>query len=307
MQFRSPGALLVMLSFLSAHGMCQSLKPGLAGMAPSKWITIRNTHAPGKTYRFNGTDTKRFTQEEYFIRAWVPVVHSKKVTVLLGPNYRTEQLEFKSTGENPVSHMEGWNLRTFAMDLNSIIKLDSTSWFVFTSHINKTGDFGKLTWDQIPTNYTLSASFLRRKSANKEIGFGIMMNKSFKVTVLPVFLLNYNFSENAGLELLLPKRIAFRKNISPSDIIYLKSEAVSRTYYINQLNSHALGVCRRVDIDMGVSYNRKIGSYAGVELFAGYRQNISNRLIEGAVPIQTSGFAGTIEFYIQPPKFKKRK
>ena len=287
--------------------MCQSLKPGLAGMAPSKWITIRNTHAPGKAYRFNGTDTKRFTQEEYFIRAWLPVVHSKRVTVLLGPNYRTEQLEFKSNGENPVSHMAGWNLRTFAMDLNSIIKLDSTSWFVFTSHINKTGDFGSLTWDQIPTNYTLSTSFLRKLSANKEIGFGVMMNKSFKVTVLPVFLLNYNFSENAGLEMVLPKRIAFRKNISPSDIIYLKSEAVSRTYYINQLNSHALGVCRRVDIDMGVSYNRKISSYAGVELFAAYRQNVSNRLIEGAVPVRTSGFAGTIELYIQPPKFKKKK
>ncbi|MCE7067366.1 DUF6268 family outer membrane beta-barrel protein [Dyadobacter sp. CY326] len=307
MQFRSPGAFLIIISMLSGHAMCQSLKPGLEGMAPSKWLTFRNTHAPGKTFRFNGTDTKRFTQEEYFVRAWVPLVHSKKVTVILGPNYRTEQLEFKSTGENPVSHMEGWNLRTFALDLNSFVKLDSSSWFIFTSHVNKSGDFGQLKWDQIPANYTLSASFLHRKSANKEIGFGVMMNKSFKVTVLPVFILNYNFSENTGLEMMLPKKISLRKNISPSDIIYFKSEAVTRTYYINQLNNPALGVCRRVDIDMGVSYNRRIGAYAGVEIFGGYRQNISNRLIEGAVPVRTSGFAANIELYVQPPKFKKRK
>ncbi|MCF2489868.1 DUF6268 family outer membrane beta-barrel protein [Dyadobacter sp. CY347] len=307
MQFRGSRPFFVILTLLSAHAMCQSLKPGLEGMAPSKWLTIRNTHAPGKTYRFNGTDTKRFSQEEYFMRAWVPLVHNKKMAVLLGPNYRTEQLEFKSTGENPISHMEGWNLRTFALDLNSVVKLDSSSWFIFTSHMNKSGDFGRLFWSEIPINYTLSASFLRKKSANKEVGFGVMMNKSFRVTVLPVFIFNYNFSDNSGLEMMLPKKIAFRKNLSPSDIIYLKSEAVSRTYYLHEFNSDALGVCRRVDIDLGMSYNRKIGNYAGVELFAGYRQNISNRLIEGAVPVQTSGFAGTIELYVQPPKFKRRK
>lgn len=307
MQFRSPGPFFVILTLLSAHAVCQSLKPGLEGMAPSKWLTIRNTHAPGKTYRFNGTDTKRFTQEEYFMRAWVPLVHNKKVTVLLGPNYRAEQLEFKSTGENPVSHMEGWNLRTFAMDLNSVVKLDSSSWFIFTSHINKSGDFGSLDWQEIPVNFTLSASFLRKKSLNKEVGIGVMMNKSFRVTVLPIFIFNYNFSNSSGLEMMLPKKIAFRKNISPSDIIYFKSEAVSRTYYLRKFNEDALGVCRRVDIDMGVSYNRKIGNYAGVEIFGGYRQNISNRLIEGAVPVRTSGLAATIEFYVQPPKFKKRK
>ena len=307
MQFRSPGPLFVILTLLSAHAVCQSLKPGLEGMAPSKWLTFRNTHAPGKTYRFNGTDTKRFTQEEYFMRAWVPLVHSKKVTVLLGPNYRTEQLEFKSTGENPVSHMEGWNLRTFALDLNSMIKLDSSSWFIFTSHVNKSGDFGRLYWREIPVNFTLSASFLRKKSSNKEVGLGVMMNKSFRVTVLPVFIFNYNFSNNSGLEMMLPKKIAFRKNLSPSDIIYFKSEAVSRTYYLHQFNTDALGVCRRVDIDMGVSYNRRLGNYAGVEIFGGYRQNVSNRLIEGAVPVRTSGLAATVELYIQPPKFKKRK
>lgn len=307
MQFRSPGLFFVLLTLLSAHAMCQSLKPGLEGMGPSKWLTFRNTHAPGKTFRFNGTDTKRFTQEEYFMRAWVPLVHNKKFVVLLGPNYRTEQLEFKSAGENPVQHMEGWNLRTFALDLNSVVKMDSISWLIFTSHVNKSADFGRLSWQNVPVNYTLSASFLHKKSVNKEIGFGVMMNRSFKVTVLPVFIFNYNFANNTGLEMMLPKKIVFRKNLSPSDIIYLKSEAVSRTYYLEQVNDASLGVCRRVDIDMGMSYNRKISNYAGVELFAGYRKNVSSRLIEGAVPVRASGFAATIELYIQPPRFKKSK
>ncbi|MEO6287863.1 MAG: DUF6268 family outer membrane beta-barrel protein [Dyadobacter sp.] len=307
MHFRRPEVFVVFLSLLSMTAVCQSLKPGLTGMAPSKWLTFRTTHAPGKVYRFAGAGTKTYTNEEMYVRAWVPLLHKDKVTILLGPSYRTEQLELKSVGENPVSSMQGWNLRTFALDLNSIIKLDTASWLVVTSHINKSGNFADLSSSQIPLNYTFSASFLKRKSANKEIGAGLIVNKSYKLTVLPVFVFNYNFSENEGVEIMLPKKVAWRHNLSSSDILYLKAESVTRTYYINKLVDASPEVCRRVDIDMGISYNRKLGHYAGFEVFGGYRKNISSKLIAGAMPIKASGLAATVEFYIQPPRFNRKK
>jgi bifunctional DNA-binding transcriptional regulator/antitoxin component of YhaV-PrlF toxin-antitoxin module len=307
MQFRRPDAFVVFLSLLSMTAVCQSLKPGLTGMAPSKWLTLRTTHAPGKVYRFPGAGAKTYTNEEIYVRAWVPLLHKDKVTILLGPNYRTEQLELKSLGENPVSSMQGWNLRTFGLDLNSIVKLDTTSWLILTSHINKSGNFAVLSSSQIPFNYTFSASFLKKKSANKEIGAGLIVNKSYKLTVLPVFIFNYNFSENEGVEIMLPKKVAWRHNLSPSDILYFKAESVTRTYYINKLADALPEVCRRVDIDMGISYNRKLGHYAGFELFGGYRKNISSKLIEGAMPVKTSGLAATIELYIQPPRLNRKK
>ncbi|WAC13796.1 DUF6268 family outer membrane beta-barrel protein [Dyadobacter pollutisoli] len=307
MQFRRPEAFVVFLSLLSMTAVCQSLKPGLTGMAPSKWLTLRTTHAPGKVYRFPGAGTKTYTNEEMFVRAWVPLLHKDKVTILLGPNYRTEQLELKSVGENPVSSMQGWNLRTFGLDLNSIVRLDTTSFLILTSHINKSGNFAVLSSSQIPLNYTVSASFLKKKSANKEIGAGLIVNKSFKLTVLPVLIFNYNFSENEGVEIMLPKKVAWRHNLSASDILYVKAESVTRTYYINKLADASPEVCRRVDIDMGISYNRKLGHYAGFEMFGGYRKNISSKLIEGAMPVRTSGLAATIELYVQPPRFNRKK
>ncbi|WP_229252774.1 DUF6268 family outer membrane beta-barrel protein [Dyadobacter helix] len=276
-------------------------------MAPSKWLTIRHTHAPGKVYRFPGAGTKTFTQEEYFFRAWLPVIHKEKVSVILGPHYRTEQWEMKSSGENPISHMSDWKLRSFGLDLRSLVKLDSSSWLVLTSHISKSGNFGELTARQIPFNYTFSSAFLKRLSPDKEIGAGVMVNRSFKLTVLPVLLFNYNFSENAGLEMILPQRISFRRNLSPSDIIYLKGEAVTRTYYLRQVSATDPGVCRRVDVDLGLSYNRRLGNYAGFEVFGGYRTNLTNKLVEGASPVKTSGLTATVELYVQPPKFKRKK
>ncbi|WP_229216680.1 DUF6268 family outer membrane beta-barrel protein [Dyadobacter sp. 3J3] len=300
-------ALIVFLCTIGANVFSQSLKPGLTGMAPSKWMTMRYTHSPGKVYDFPNAGAKKFTHEEYYFRAWLPVVHSDKVTILMGPNYRTEQFEIKTPGDNPIQKMGGWNLRSFGMDVNAIVKLDSTSWLVTTSNFSKSGNFDDLTFKQVPINYTVSATFLRKKSANKEIGFGAMLNKSYKLTVLPVFVFNYNYADNAGIEMMLPKRIAWRRNLSPNDIIYLKAETVSRTYYVNSSNNDLPGVYRRVDVDMGISYNKKLGNFGGVDIMAGYRKNLSTKMVEGGIPIKTSGLAVTVDFYIQPPRFHKKK
>lgn len=308
MLFGYRSALTLVFSFcFTSTVFCQSDKPGLIGMSPSKWLTFRNTHSPGKVYGFPGAGSKTYTHEEYFVRAWIPAVHSKRIIVLLGPNYRTEQFELKTPGENPISKMGGWNLRSYGLDINSFVKLDSTSWLVTTSHFGKSGNIAELSLKQIPLNYTLSASFLKKRSINKEIGFGVMLNQSYKLTILPVLIFNYNYADNAGIEMMLPKRIAWRRNLSAKDILYLKAESVTRTYFINPSGNDVPGVYRRVDVDMGLTYNRKINNLIGVEISAGYRKNLTTKLIDGAVPIKTSGPALTLDLYIQPPKFKGRK
>jgi hypothetical protein len=297
-------AMVLLLCIVNSNAPCQSLKPGLPGMAPSKWLTFRATHAPGKVYQFPNAQSKKFTNEEFFVRAWLPVVKSNRVTVLLGPNYRTEQFELKTAGENPISAMQGWNLRTFGLDLTSLVRMDSTSWLVTTGHVNKSGNLAEIPLKDIPVNFTVSASFVKRRSENKEIGAGLMVNQSFRTTILPVLIFNYNYAENGGFEIMLPKRVAWRNNLSPNDILYVKAESVTRTYYINPLGTDRHDVCRRVDVDLGLTYNRKIGNFLGIELSAGYRKNLSSRLVSGAVPIRTSGLAMTFDVYVQPPRFK---
>jgi hypothetical protein len=47
----------------------------------------------------------------------------------------------------------------------------------------------------------------------------------------------------------------------------------------------------------------------GVELFAGYRQNISNALPHDDKPVTNSGWVGSLEIYFTPPVgiFKRRR
>ena len=294
------GFVACSLTLLNSYCFAQDLQPGLPGMGPSKWITIEHTQAPGARYRSANSETQRYTQEDIYVRAWVPVLHKPKYAVILGPHYRTEQLEINSSGENPMHQMSNWKLRSMGVDMKSFFTLNPSSFLILASRLNKSGSLANIPLRDVPLNYSFTAVYLKKKSIDKEIGFGLMASKNQNFNVLPVFVFNYNFSPKAGIEISLPRRISYRYNLSSKDILSFRSEAVSRSYYITE-NNNETGQFRKIDMDTGVMYNRQINKLIGVELFAGYRTNISNTLPAGVVPIKTSGFTASVELYIRPP------
>lgn len=72
---------------------------GTLRTAPSKWQTFRTTRSPGQVYNFANAGSSTYIYEEYFARVWLSVVHNKRVTVLIEPNYRTEQFKSETPGE----------------------------------------------------------------------------------------------------------------------------------------------------------------------------------------------------------------
>lgn len=288
--------------FVSWTAFSQDLKPGLEGMAPTKWITIKTTQAPGRVYRSLNSQSKTYTHEDLYFRAWIPVLVRSKFGLAIGPYYRTEQLELKRSGEDPMQPLSNWRLRSIGIDIKSLIKLDSTSWLINTAHISQSGNLNYHSDNGIPLCYTFSSVYLKKKSINKEIGFGLMVNKSSSFIVLPVFVFNYNYSPRSGIEISLPRKISWRHNLTSSDILYVKSEAVTRTYFVNGVNGTDRGLFRRIDVDMGIAYNKQFGRFMGAELFAGYRQNLSYELPQDLVSVKNSGWAASFEIYIKPPQ-----
>ena len=289
-----------LLLFSCQHCFCQESKPGIEGMAPSRWITLRYTQAPGRSYKTLNTQKTIYTHEDLFFKAWIPVIHKPKYSIVIGPQYRTEQLESEGNGENAIRGLSNWNLRYVGAELRSMVKLDSSSWLIFGGNINKSGNFHDNGFNQFPYNYTLSATYLNKKSDNKEYGFGLIANQGYaNFLVLPIFIYHYNYSRKAGLEISLPYRAAWRYNASSKDIFYVKAEGQNRNYLI-RLNDTQCSF-RRIDVDLGVAYNRQITKLIGVEVFGGYRKNISNRLPTDVQVVKASGMAFSFELYIRPP------
>jgi hypothetical protein len=298
-QLALTGVVLAVFLSSGSVALCQRVKPGLQGMAPSKWITIQNTQAPGRIYSSFNTPAKRYKQEDIFIKAWIPVIYKDNFALMLGPQYRTEQLEFRDTGENPLEALNNWNLRSFGMDIRSFVKVDSAAFLIMNFNLNQSGNLYDH-HENVPVNFTLSSIFLRKKSLNKEVGFGFMANRSFgRIVAFPVIIFNYNFSQKSGIEISLPKKIAWRHNLSPTDILYLKAEVLSRAYWINGTNADY--AFRRTELDMGVTYNKQITKFFGAEVFGGYRTNINTRLPGECTGVRTSGLVYSFEVYFRSP------
>ncbi|SKC66478.1 DUF6268 family outer membrane beta-barrel protein [Ohtaekwangia koreensis] len=302
-----PGSQIVLVSLLSillaAPGVqAQDLKPGLPGMAPSKWITVKHTQAPDRIFRTDNSKRQSYTQEDVFFKLWIPLVMKSRFSVIAGPQYRTEQLEFTGSGENPMKELGNWNLRSMGIDFKSLINLDSTSWLLVNLNANQCSNMNDVVSQAVPLNFTLTSLFLRKRSANKEIGFGLMVNNLFhRFTFMPVMAFNYNFSKTSGLEMCLPQKISWRNNLSATDILYVKAEAMTRSYYIKYDDKDSTPF-RRAEVDFGVAYNKQINRVMGVEVFGGYRKNISCRLPDDIFAVKTSGAVFTCEFYIRPPR-----
>lgn len=297
---RRIGGLSFFVCIMLCNGRLFSQDLKLPGMAPSKWIMLKTTQAPGRVYKSLNSQSRTYTHEDFYFRAWVPVVINSRFCLALGPHYRTEQLEVKGPVEGSIKDLSNWQLRSVGVDMKSFVRLDSTSWLVNTANVSKSGNLNR--FSSVPLTYTFSAVYLKRKSLNKEIGFGLMVNKSNSLIVLPVFVFNYNYSSRAGLEISLPHRIAWRYNFTPTDILYVKTEAVNRTYFINGLAGADASLFRRIDVDMGVAYNKQINRFLGAEIFAGYRQNLSSKLPGDMIAVKNSGWVGSFEIYIRPPQ-----
>ena len=300
MQLVFAGVLCTVLVGCGNIVFAQRVKPGLHGMAPSKWITIENTQAPGRIYRTGNSPSKTYKQEDVFFKAWIPLVYKDNFALMLGPQYRAEQLEFRDNGENPLSLLNHWNLRSFGMDIRSVVKVDSAAFLIMNFNMNQSGNLHDQDGN-VPVNFTLSTVYLRKKSLNKEVGFGLMINRSFnRFTPLPVIVFNYNFSQKSGIEISLPKKIAWRHNLTSTDILFVKAEVLSRAYWINCPEEDPYAF-RRTELDIGVAYNKQITKFFGAEVFGGYRTNINTRLPGEVTGVRTSGLVFSFEVYFRSP------
>lgn len=291
---------LICLSSLTT--LAQSSRPGLPGMAPTRWITFRNTHAPGRVFQNLNSNARTYTHEDTYIKAYIPLAMKSRFTLAVAPHYRSEELELKDEDDDMYDQMASWRLRSIGLDIKSMIQLDTTSWLVASLNINQAGNIDASRTSSIPLSYTASATFIQRKSANKEVGYGLLVNKANSFLILPVFIYNYNFSSRVGIEISLPHKIAGRYNLSPTDILYVKAEGNTRTYFLGQSSNGHADLFRRIDIDMGVSYNKQFFSLVGAEIFAGYRQNLTCRLPETITAVRNSGFVASLELSIRPPQ-----
>ena len=264
-------------------------------------------HAPGRIYQTPQGSSSRYTLEENYFKAYIPVAIKKHFAIAAAPYYRSEHFEVKSLYPSAGEQLSTWNLRSVGVDFKALICLDSAGWIINTANISKSANVAGSSLSDVPLTYTLSSIFMKRRSATTEMGLGLMVNRSNNFLVLPVVVYNHNFRNKMGVEIMLPHKLAWRYNPTENDILYAKAEANTRSYFLPQLTSDGHDVFRRIDVDMGIAYNRSFTSFMGAELFAGYRRNLSTRIPGSVIAVQSSGCFVTVDLYLKVPASLRKK
>jgi hypothetical protein len=274
------------------------------GQIPSKWISLKHTISPGRVLQQNGQNyTVEF--EDINAKMWIPLVVTERLKIAAGASYRTEQIETKGNSNPEFKNVNHWNLRSAGVDLKTVAQLSGQNSLIVSSNFSYSATVQRLPLSSSPLNFTISAIFMERKSDDKEIGVGLMKSNTIDfLPVLPIMVWNQTFDKKNGIEISLPYKMAWRYNLSERNIFHLKAEGTSRSYFIDEPEAHR---CRRVDVDLGIAYTRLINRWVGFEFFGGFRQNISNRLINDTSVKTNSGFAFSSELFVIPAFVRSKK
>jgi hypothetical protein len=284
------------------HCRCQS-GTKLSGMTPMKWITVKMTSSPGRNFS-HGEQKLPVNYEDVYAKMWIPVLNKEKFKFLIGPSYRTEQLEFREGQEtSALGGLSHWNLRSAGLDTRFAYRLNNQRQLAVCFNSAYSATVSETHLFNSPLNVSVSALYMHRLSDKKERGFGVMYSNSVTgLSVLPVLVWNETFNSRNGLEISLPYKIAWRHNFSTTDIVHIKAEGSSRSYFINKENDTQF---RRRDLDLGIAYTRILNKWMGFELFSGYRYNLSTEL-PAAMSVNRSGIAMSVELFVLPA-FKSKQ
>jgi hypothetical protein len=273
-------------------------------MIPTKWITVKMSSSPGRNLSHSG-ETLPVVYEDIYAKLWLPVLNKPKMKFLVGPSYRTEQLEFRDHHQNSeLGGLSHWNLRSAGLDTRFAYKLNDQRQLGICFNTAYSATVSERPLFHSPLNVNVSALYMHRISDRRERGFGIMYSSNNKgLSVLPVFVWNETFNSRNGLEVSLPYKIAWRHNFSLTDIVHVKAEGSSRNYFISSENDAQF---RRRDLDLGIAYTRILNRWMGFELFSGYRYNLSTEL-PAETSVNRSGVALSVELFVLPAFKTARK
>ena len=244
------------------------------------------TTAPPSENEINRTTGARFAIN-------YPVFSKNYFLLNLGLNYAASNYAFSdptTTASNPLSQaLDNNGLRTLGFTATAFKPLNSKRFLILQFGASLNGDYSFSNMQSLKyTRYSGAAIYGIKPNERKMWGLGISRTYlGGSLNYLPVYYLMYTApSKNWGLEMLLPARFNYRRNVNSKNILLAGWEIEGNTYRINNNdNRYTLPFndmeLRRSELRFRISWEHAITSQIWFSAQAGYRYNWSFDLDRG--------------------------
>ena len=216
-----------------------------------------------------------------------PVFSKNHLLVNLGLNYANTRYDFESatlSTDNPLSQaLDNNGLTTLGFTATIFKPLNIKRYFIFQLGANLNGDYTLSDIQSLSyTRYTASVIYGIKSNDRKMWGLGATRTYlGGALNYLPIYYLMYT-SENKkwGVEMVLPARFQYRRNINEKNLLLLGWEVEGNTYRINN-NGNPYGLpfndmeLRRAELRVRATWEHAITSQIWLSAQAGFRYNWS--------------------------------
>lgn len=306
------------------HAFC---KPGVENASPGKGLSIQYIRHPNYelTSGFKLEDNRRRSdverKERLDAKLKIPLLNKDEWKALIGLYHSFEKYTFDYIAPpnnyyfNAIDDQMLKRTRATAFLFKA---LDSRNYLALRLGASFNGNYeGLVQFDNRYAVYRAALVWGFKKTNDKELGIGLLMNKSFRRTaVYPFLIYNRTFNEKWGIESVLPVKISLRRNLNEESLLLASAEYWSSAYSMDIVPNEA---SRVVDFHFKSSamhfyvdwQNRLLSNWTWTSLKLGYAWNFDSRFINTETDQNFNAFPShsifvSVGFFLSPPKnFRK--
>lgn len=264
----------------------------IIGQVPTKLALLGYDFQGGHTltpdaFEGGGTSPERQINSAHGERFAInyPVYSKNHFLLNLGLNYAATRYSFEeatTAASNPLAQsLDNNGLRTMGFTATGFKPLNSKYFLLFQVGATLNGDYSVANVQSLEyTRYTAAAIFGVKASDRKMWGVGVSRTYlGGALNYLPVYYMMYTAANKKwGLEMLLPARFAYRRNINSKNIVTLGWEFEGNTFRIdNDENIYDLPYndieLRRSELRFRATWERSLTPQIWLSLQAGLRYN----------------------------------
>jgi hypothetical protein len=299
---------------LTTETMADLCKPGVINKSPGKGLLLSYMSYPN--YQISAptsrTPLEISDNNRLLFKLKIPFINKPGMKVLLGAQYFSEKLNFEDNKTDDFPLFDRLNTATLKSAEGAFYlskSLSSQHFITVKASARFSGDYDKfLSIDNRYAIYRVVGLFGIKKTEDTEYGFGFLYSHGFRKTVaLPFGFFNRTFSDKWGIELGIPVSLKARYNIKPGSLLLFGADYASRSYSIdvNQPDPSVYHY-RRSAIEFSVAWQKRFTDWTWLEFKAGYARNLTSKARDVVNDDNyrfstTSGFFGSVSFFISPP------
>ena len=219
-----------------------------------------------------------------------PVFNKQKFILTGSLNYSSEEIYFD--GDENIDYplyasLNDRDLKTFGGTLNGMIRLKGNKSLILRGSMTMAGDFWN--YEDFPMGKYLKSSFAAAYAIKKNddlfYAFGMYYGYQFGTpSVYPAFIWSQRFTNNYGIDAILPQRIRIWKMVNQNFFIDAYAKVTGDSYTIHLGNSILSGVeslqLRKSSILISGGVSHKISKWIWAEAKIGYSKSINFNLSE---------------------------